>query len=179
MKKAVHIFAVLFILSMLSACEKKENPVVKKIEIDDKDLSVCPPNANCEFLYIENADANRNTGEFKPGSNRLFFATINLPGINQKVYIRTPMDVNEFELTKNDIIDGKVNFVSICPACYMTPQQAIGGYVRGVNLTPENRSDQSKWILDIQLIVGDLNDASSYRDTIRVKQYFYPNFVMN
>jgi hypothetical protein len=160
-----------------SACSKKDN--LDKIKIEETDLTLCPENSECEYLFTENADIEGTMPTFKSGAYRLFWAGITQPGMDSRLYLKAPMQGNSFQLDKSAIAAGRVVLYRSCLACSMFPLKPVDGYVKGINLTPEKPADQTKWLLEAKIILGDASGETSYRDTLYVKQYFYPNFVYN
>jgi hypothetical protein len=161
-----------------SACSKKDN--LDKIKIDETGLTSCPENAHCEYLFTESADIEGTMPTFKSGGYRLFWANVDYKGVNSKLYLKAPMQGNKFQLDKSAIVAGNALLFRNCPTCLMTPVMPVtDGYVKGVSLTPEKQADQTKWLLEAKIILKDEIGGTTYRDTVYVKQYFYPNFVYN
>lgn len=161
-----------------SACSKKED--LDKIKIDETNLTACPENTNCEYLFTESADIEGTMPTFKSGGYRLFWANVNYKSVNSKLYLKAPMKGSTFQLDKSAIVAGSVTLFRNCPTCLMTPTVSIAdGYVKGVNLNPEKPADQTKWLLEAKIILEDTIGGTVYRDTLYIKQYFYPNFVYN
>ncbi|HMI05692.1 MAG TPA: hypothetical protein VK541_24605 [Pedobacter sp.] len=158
-----------------SACSKKDN--LDKIKIEEKNLTPCQPNKTCQYLFTENADID---GHYKmnTGSYRLFWASQKSEGIESVFYIRTPMKGDNFELGKTEILRGDVKYLNICPACNTIPLKAVDGYVKGVNLTPGKQADQTKWLLEMQIVL-QAEGANGTTETVSLKQIYYPNFVYN
>ena len=175
-KTTIWLFAIILISS---ACSKqKDKETEPKIEIDEKNLTACPENASCQYLFTENTDLGEQPGTLRSGAYRLFWSEIQTPGMSAKLYIKGPMQGKDFSLGKADILEGRVKLVRSCPACSMIPFKELDGYVKGVNLTPEKPADQAKWLLEIKVIMG-FDEEAVVKDTVYVKQYFYPNFVYN
>lgn len=160
------------------ACSKDDE--LDKIKIEEKNLTSCPDKSQCQFLFTENADIEGTMPTFKSGDYRLFWAGITQPGMESRLYLKAPMKGNSFQFDKSAIEAGKVVLYRSCPACFMFPLRPIAdGYVKGVNLTPNKPADQTKWLLEAKIILEDGSGETSYRDTLYIKQYFYPNFVYN
>lgn len=171
---------VLFTIILINlSCSKDKNKEEKpKIEIDEKNLTVCPDNANCQFLFTENGDLNESPSTLKTGTYRLFWSDVQTPGMSAKLYIKAPMQGKDFSLDKADILAGRIKLFQICPACLTVPFKELDGYVKGINLTPDKPADQTKWLLEIKVVLG-VDEESYVKDTVYIKQYFYPNFVYN
>jgi hypothetical protein len=54
----------------------------------------------------------------------------------------------------------------------------VDGYVKGLNLFREKSADQTKWVIEAKIIL-QAESEPSVKDTLYVKQYFYPNFIYN
>ncbi|WP_276089936.1 hypothetical protein [Pedobacter sp. JY14-1] len=175
MKISATYLLLLAILPVFSSC-KKDGVKKTGIEITDKDLTVCPDNADCEFLYTEGADISKQL-LFQPGNYRLFWSSFRYSGIDSRLYIRTPQDAREFYLKRQDF-ESKVLLTSICPACFSIPMRPVEGYIKGINVSPDKRADQTKWLLEVKLYLMP-QGGSKVTDTLFIKQYFYPNFVIN
>lgn len=78
------------------------------------------------------------------------------------------MQGSSFQLDKSAIAAGRVVLYRSCPACSMFPLKPVDGYVKGINLTPEKPADQTKWLLEAKIILGDASGETSYRDTLYV-----------
>jgi hypothetical protein len=168
----------LFLIFISLSCSKSshENPVPL---IDENNLTACPVNANCQYLYTEQADINPGPGTLMTGNYRVFWSSVVNQGMSAVLYIKAPMTGNSFILNKADITGGKIEISRSCPACLFVASKVVDGYVRGVNLSPHKPADQTKWILEAQIISEAVYGPSPVRDTLKVKQYFYPNFVYN
>ena len=160
-----------------TSCSKKNDgePVVM---VDEKNLTGCPLNADCQYLFTERADVNSGPGTFTTGSYRVFWNSTLIEGRSAVLYIKAPMAGNSFSLNQADVTSGKVELSRSCPACYFVASKIVDGYVKGINLTPDKPADQTKWIIEAQIIF-DAMYGPSIKDTVSVKQYFYPNFVYN
>lgn len=185
-KRTTLILGLLVIIIAVSSCKKggNDSDVVK---INETNLTPCPANTNCQYLFTEHADINIENGQtLKTGNSRVFWSVWQNSDMTTNVYVKAPMDGTSFSLDKEDILNGKVQYFSSCPACYMVAMKNVDGYVKGVNLTPEKSADQSKWIIEAKIIREPISSSLQgelptplYRDTVFVKQYFYPNFIYN
>ncbi len=177
------IAAVIFSISC-----SKDRGIKATVEIEDKNLTACPANFNCEYLFTEHAQVNAENGAITTGVNRVFWASIlasdgsnvQTTGRGYTLYIDASMQGNTFSLKKEDILAGKVKLMRQgCPTCYMAPARPlIDGYVKGINRSPEKPADQTKWLLEIQVILAP-EVGQSTNETVNMKQYFYPNFIYN
>ncbi|WP_442590309.1 hypothetical protein ACSBL2_03615 [Pedobacter sp. AW31-3R] len=178
MNKNCLLFAVLMLSLSFCSC-KKEKGVNTAIEIDETNLTVCPEYGTCEYFFSEEAKFNLNdvSNPLRKGEERIFFSG-QRSSMSTYIYIMAPKKGDAFLLNKRDILNRKVIVNRNCVACYMLSSRPVDGYVKGRNLTPEKAADQSKWILEAQVIM-QTEGSSGFRDTIYVKQYFYPKFINN
>ncbi|MCX2479118.1 hypothetical protein OQY15_08440 [Pedobacter sp. MC2016-15] len=177
-QKVTILFSLLLLVFINLSCSKDEDENQVPV-IDEKNLTACPPNATCHYLFTENADVNPGPGTFTTGNFRVFWSSVFTQGVSAIVYVRAPMTGNSFTLKTSDIVSGKIEISRNCASCLFAASKLVDGYVKGINLTPGKRADQTKWILEAQLISESLYGTPAVRDTVSVKQYFYPNFVYN
>ncbi|RYF56625.1 MAG: hypothetical protein EOO39_36460 [Cytophagaceae bacterium] len=175
MKKPVYLLLLLAGIALLPACKK--NDAKKEVQIDATNLTACREGDTCEYRYSEHADVDSNFN-LHTGAYRLFWSRQQLSANTRGLYVRAPLDNKSFELSKDDIIAGRVKWFFSCPACYSIPYVAVGGYVKGINTTPNKPADQTIWLLEAQILLSTTTD-SKIQDTIKVKQYFSPNFVLD
>ena len=180
MKKTTIQLLMLLAIVLINFSCSKDRDKEPKIEIDEKNLTACPENANCQYLFTESADLNEGPSIFKTGSYRVFWSNVQIPGMSATLYIKAPMQGKDFLLDKTAILAGRVKLVRNCPACLMfeIPFKEVDGYVKGINLTPGKRTDETRWLLEVNLIL-EAQDGSDAKSTVSIKQYFYPNFVLN
>lgn len=147
--------------------------------IDESNLTDCPANATCQYLFTENVDLNPNSFSApQQGRYRLFWAEAKQAESTMSVYVKAAMEGTKFELTKADVLAERVLLYRSCPTCMMIPFKVVDGYAKGVNMTPEKPADQTKWLLEIKLVIR-YEGTSMADETVFIKQYFYPNFVYN
>lgn len=169
------LLLLLTAIVLISSCkkDKKKDPV-----IDDKNLTACPDGLACEYLFTEHADINEN-GMIKTGAYRLFWSTAQGPGLKSSVFIKAPLNNKSFELTDDDIQSGRViNTVYACPACDYIILKPVGGWVKGINKTPNAQPDKAKWLIEAKIYLQAEGNAS-LKDTLFLKQYFNANFVID
>jgi len=176
-KITIQLLMVMMTILTSTSCSKN-NEKIDKEELDEKNLTPCPENLSCQYLFTENADANEAGSLLVAGPYRLFWAEFRNGGFRRVIYVKAPMKGNNFTLNKQAILDGKVQVIHGCPNCLMVAYMPVDGYVKGVNLTPDKRADQTKWLLEAKIVLQAVSGPAQ-RDTITVKQYFYPNFVFN
>ena len=170
------IFSKLYLLTpavMLLAlsCSKQTNIIP-----DDGNLTVCPINGECQSLFTEQADVNEQTLALLPGGYRVFWDAYKTGSHSTKIFVKAPMAGTSFHLTAADILAGRVLVIQGCPACLTVAYKPVAGYVKGINREPGKRADQSRWLLEAQIIREAMNHPA-LKDTIYFKRYFYPNFI--
>lgn len=178
MKKQFAVLFCFFILNLITLSCSKKHDDKPAIVIDENNLTACPAASNCQYLYSEQADVAPQTAQLKSGAYRVFWGSVRTAESSATLYVRAPMDGNSFTLNKEDILNGRIEFIRSCPACLQIAVRPIDGYVKGLNLSPEKPADQTRWILEGKVIFQGVSETS-FRDTVSVKQYFYPNFVYN
>lgn len=177
MKNLITCVGLLFFILFIVSCTKRSDTNADPV-IDESNLTSCPLNAKCNTLFTENAAVDSVRPFLKVGVNRVFFSTVETDERSADLFIIVPMKGTSFALTKKDITSGAVKLFESCPACYSIGFQIVDGYVAGVNLSPTKSADQTKWIIEAQLI-REAKGQPGLKDTVRVKQYFSPNFVYN
>ncbi|GAB2974807.1 hypothetical protein GCM10027049_06470 [Mucilaginibacter puniceus] len=145
---------------------------------DDNNLTACPVNGQCQSLFTENADVNEQDMALFAGQYRLFWDEYQTESHSTKIFVKAPMTGNSFYLKAEDIAAGKVLVIQGCPTCLMVAYKPVAGYVKGVNREPGKRADQSRWLLEAQIIRQAMNHPE-LKDTLYFKRYFTPNFVYN
>jgi hypothetical protein len=160
------------VILSISSCTKQN------ILPDDNNLTACPVNSQCQSLFTEQADVNGQTLAFFTGQYRLFWDEYQNGGVSTKIYVKAPMAGNSFQLNAPDIAAGKVLVIQGCTTCLMVAYKPLAGYVKGVNREPGKRADQSRWLLEAQIIRQAMNH-SELKDTLYFKRYFTPNFIYN
>jgi hypothetical protein len=177
-KITIQLLMVMTTILIGVSCTKDKGKIIKD-EIDEKNLTPCPEKASCQYLFTEDADLNEAGSGLITGPYRLFWADIQTPGVRTTLYIKAPMEGKTFSFNKQAILDGKVKLIRSCAACLMTPFRLIeDGYVNGINLRPDKQADQTRWLLEAEIILEAIGQPAK-RDTLHVKQYFDPNFVFN
>ncbi|MEJ2883071.1 hypothetical protein [Pedobacter sp. GR22-6] len=169
----------LFVLLMIGGVSCRKDRPVQEQPIDESNLTDCPANATCQYLFTENVDLNPNSFSApQQGRYRLFWAEAKQAESTMSVYVKAAMEGTKFELTKADVLAERVLLYRSCPTCMMIPFKVVDGYAKGVNMTPEKPADQTKWLLEIKLVIR-YEGTSMADETVFIKQYFHPNFVYN
>jgi hypothetical protein len=164
------LFILLLIITAIS-CRKDdgnlENP-------NEQGLTSCPANSNCEYLYTANADFSNLYGTVAQGNYRIFSTEIKTSYRSSIVYIKTPMKGDAFYLDNSDIQKSMVKFENNCPACLSATlsYKVTGGYSKGKKLNPIDPTASEKWLVETKLFIDIANTV--YKDTLYVKQYYYP-----
>lgn len=166
------LFALLALIFSVSSCSK-DNGTRRDIKIDENNLTLCAPDADCQNLIHNNSDIAA-TFDLKAGKYRVFERNVKRSGISSLLYIKVPMNAASFSMDKNDILNGLLRYNTSCPACGMLPSKVVGGYAKGLNLTASKNAGQMKWIIEAQIIM-EIQGQPVFNDTVYVKQYFYPN----
>jgi len=167
---------VLFCMS----CSKNQDVQPEPIpDIDEKNLTECPGGSSCSFWYND-FTTGYNSYFAAPNANyRMFFAQhmITDGQITTTLSIQAPKQDKSFTLSEQNIKDGRVVVQTGCPACYSIPFKLVGGYVKGINLSPRvtRPSGANKWLLEVK-IIREMQTSPVTRDSIFVKQYFYPMY---
>lgn len=166
---------LLFLASCLfiNACSKQKEDLL----LTDKNLTSCGTNTSCQYLFTEQADVTIPQLNLSSGEYRVFWHSYNQGPIATQVFIKAPMKA-EIQLNDQDILNGKVIFRQICPSCNLINLKPVGGFVKGRNTSPDKRADQTKWLLEAKIYLEAV-DQSSIKDTLYIKQYYYPNFIYN
>jgi len=167
MKKIFSLSIFVMILINLG-CKKDKD---KEIEINADHLTTCPNNITCTYLYEDEADfGNPFFLNLQKGSYKIFkYSALLGNGYYAKhVYIRIPANVTKFELSNEQVIAGEVKFANPCASCDVIGLKIVGGDFKGIKTSG---SKTSNWLLDGKVYLSTIA-ASSYRDTIRIKQYF-------
>ena len=173
MLKKLNLFTLGVALILSLSCSKEKEIV----DIDENNLTSCGAET-CKYRFTEKADVSLSPIVVKSGSYRLFLAEFNTAASEARLYIKAPMGAQQFTLNDKDIRNGKVQYLLMCTSCDYVDVKAVGGYVKGKNLTPDKPSDQTKWILEAEIILQSVSNPN-YKHTLYIKQYFSPNFVTN
>jgi len=172
--KTSHILIILLTTTLASLSCKKDNQAV----MQEQSMTSCPSGSDCRYLFSEYADLNTNFIGFTKGTYRLFWSTVDDKLTSTRIYIKAPMEGNRFVLDKADILAERVKLIEVCAFCNSLNMKPVDGYVKGTNVSPEKRADQTKWQLEIKLYLESEDDALT-KDTLTINQHFYPNFVYN
>ncbi|MBE9603042.1 hypothetical protein [Pedobacter sp. MC2016-24] len=178
MNKQTKLLMAFLVLSLCIISCSKHKSDADEIHILERDLTPCPANGNCKYQFTEHADFNTEEYTPKSGEYRLFSANVNANGVGFLLYIKAPMKGNSFLLNKQDVISGRVKLINTCASCLSTALEPTDGYVKGINLTPGKPADQTKWIIEASITMGTKTTAQT-NNVVNLKQYFYPNFVLN
>ncbi|MFD2160854.1 hypothetical protein ACFSJU_00475 [Paradesertivirga mongoliensis] len=174
MKKII-IIPLVSLTVCLAFCSKNS------IEVSPNNLSACQANSQCSYLFSDQADVD-SFHRVQSGAHRLFWFKDerNLGGCQliSTLWIKAPLNKNAFLLDTKDIANGLVSYSQLCICCTLIGVKSIGGYVKGINTNPEKSSDQTKWLIEAEIVLATIHSSKPI-DTLYIKQYFYPNFVYN
>lgn len=150
------------------ACQKEKLDPLREDELG--------PCETCEFVYRKSA---RLDGLRVVDGNSLVFMYKNYWGsfANQHsdqewrnysgLFFEVPAQANAFHFDKNDMSNGKVVHITMCPTCNYIALMPVKGFVRG-----EKASDNT-W-----LVAADVVLAAQYSgeilDTLTFNRYFKP-----
>lgn len=169
MKKII-IIPLVLLISLLS-CSKN------RIEVAPNNLSACGTNSQCSYFFSEQSDVD-SLERVKSGAYRLFSykEDYNLGPCQlvTNLWIKAPLNKNAFLLDTKDIAAGLVNYSQLCICCTLVGLEPIGGYVKGINTSPENNADQTKWLIEAKIVLAPIH-SNQPMGTLYVKQYFSPH----
>jgi hypothetical protein len=181
MKKSTLTLLTFTALTLLvMSCSKKQDVMPESLpEINEKNLTECPAGYQCDYWYNDFPTAYSSLFSAPNPDYRLFFAQSSTT-VDQKtssMVIEAPKEARSFTLTAEDIKDGRVKIILSCPTCYAIPPKLVGGYVKGINLSPRatRSSGLDRWLIEAKIIRENLTTPVT-RDSILVKQYFYPSY---
>lgn len=147
----------------------------KEVDIDEKNLTSCEIGASCKYVFTEKSDLDKSPIVVIAGNYRLFLVE-NIKGPSQvSLFIKAPMSGQQFTLNDKDILNGMVKYYQVCLSCDYVALKPVGGSVKGKNLTPEKPANQSKWLIEANILMEAVNNPT-VKHTVYVKQYFTPNF---
>jgi len=148
------------------SCEKTGNGPAS---ISPNNLTECEI---CDFLYRENARLNVRAVE--EGENKVFMykeywaddpsnkEEANYSGLLFEV---PQTEDNTFELRKQEMHDGKVAYIVMCPSCNVIPLKPVDGSIKG------KYAGDNKWLVEAIVVLAQ-ETSSDVSDTLTFKQYF-------
>lgn len=163
-------FITIVLIAFVSCKDKGD------LTISADNLTECPAETNCSYIFTESADVTDNFN-FKSGIYRVFKVQKRNGDRSESLFIKAPMDGKSFTLSAEEI-KTRFSLRTDCAGCFILVSKPLFGTVKGVNTTPDKPADQAQWLLDINVVIGTVNTEIPV-DTIRIKQYFSPNFVYN
>lgn len=163
----------LVLIIQIASCKKNS------LSIKDSPLTTCPENAECSYVFTEHSDIQSNG--LIQGDYRVFKSVIQIPVFSYKqestLWIKAPMQSDEFLLRPDEIKNGFVKYLNSDILLRNTVDlKPVGGFVKGKNLSPGNPAEQTKWLIEAEIIMATV-EGNMPLDTLHLKQYFYPNFV--
>jgi hypothetical protein len=166
------IFNLSFFLILLSVFSCKKNPNEKKVEITGDNLTGCPTDMTCTYLYQDGVDFGEPSFlNLKKGNFKIFkYSAVLGKGFYAKhVYIRVPLNAAQFELNNAQVVEGAVRYANPCATCDLVGLKVTGGHFKGVKTAGSSQS--RGWLLEGKVYLGTLV-PSAYQDSIYIKQYF-------
>jgi hypothetical protein len=162
------ILAMLFIFTSLS-CTKDDGYVEN---LNEQGLTPCPFDYGCEYLYADNAEFSERFGTVDNGYSRIFWNQVRANNRSASVYIKASMKGNTFYIDNAAIQKGVVKLYDNCDLCFAAPFSFIvtGGFSKGKKLI--DPTGKEKWLLETKLFIDIENTV--YKDTLYIKQYYYP-----
>lgn len=110
------------------------------------------------------------------GDYKVFKYLLKTPVFSYKqessLWIKAPMQSNEFLLRSDEIKNGFVKYLINDILVHNTVDlKPVGGFVKGKNLRPGNSADQTKWLIEAEIILATVEGNVPF-DTLHLKQYF-------
>jgi hypothetical protein len=165
---------------LVISCSKKQDVVPESLpEINETNLTECPAGYQCDYWYNEFPTAY--SSQFSaPNPNYRIFIAQSSTTVDQKtssMVIEAPKEARSFTLTAENIKDGRVKINLSCPTCYAIPYKLVGGYVKGINLSPRptRSSGLERWLIEAK-VIREILTTPVTTDSILLKQYFYPSY---
>jgi hypothetical protein len=178
--KKTPIFIIILSLTLTLVCTFSACKKANEIEISEENLTTCDA-INCENIFTLSSDIDSNFLPQATGNYKVFTALKTYSGSQTNIFILAPKSGNSFILRNSDIKNGLVRMQYISMG-YPAGFKPVGGEVKGKNLLPDQNLDQSKWLIEAKIyLAADLNEKGDQKlkDTLYLKQYFYPNFVFD
>lgn len=162
------LIRMLILASIISvvSCEKTGNGPAN---ISPNNLTECE---TCDFLYRENARLNVRAVE--EGENKVFMYKeywtddpTNKKGASYSglFFEVAKTDDDAFELGKQEMHDGKVAYIVMCPSCNVIPLKPVDGSIKG------KYAGDNKWLVEAIVVLAQ-ETSSDVSDTLTFKQYF-------
>jgi hypothetical protein len=166
----ISILSLLAILSF-NACNKPD--------VEEPEVITCILEDGFKGEYFNSSSLESNY-QINEGNDKVFVASKTETSWEKRFYFITPNNSKSFTLNGNDIKNGLVKYLFICPVCNFINQYPIDGFVKGENITPEKPINETTWMVEAKIILTtDLSQPnnSKFRDTVCIKQAFYPNKI--
>jgi hypothetical protein len=161
-----NLFAFICIVFSLVSCKKSD-------KAPQSTFSDCPPKTTCSYKFSDGLDIDDNAvvkGDFKvfqaffgyrePYSSVLYDITTSFS-------FKIPSSSKQFYISSSDIEAGAVKYFFNCANCDYVGMKPIGGYIKGLKL-------DNMWLVDASIVMAAESSQLNYRETVRIKQYFYP-----
>lgn len=151
----------LVIAVILGACSKGET-----IDLTADNLTKC---AGCEFYY--QVDTQLDGWKVVAGKNRVFTFK---EGGNQDlstasfVHIEVPVSRNSFVMKGEEIGNGKVSYLFVCPMCGTIAVEPVDGFIQGQKVADD------RWLVDATVELAAVH-SGEHMMTMSFKQFFTPH----
>lgn len=158
---------VLIALTGLSCQKEKVDP------LPDDELGICE---SCEFTYLNSA---RLDGRRVAAGNSLVFmykdywqSLTNEPSDEEwrnysGLFFEVPSGADSFRMGKNDMNDGKVVHITMCPNCNFIALKPVDGFVTGKKVSGNT------WLVAADVVLAAEYSGEIF-DTLTFNRYFEP-----
>ncbi|WP_316734640.1 hypothetical protein [Pedobacter aquatilis] len=170
MKLYLKPLIVIFLLISVAGCKKDAS--VEEVIIDDKDLTVCPGGAMCNYFYADNSGMDGFQLLLSKGQYRVFWANTGIKETSYSLYIMAPMAGNSFVMGKESFDAGLVKLRNNCAACYSIGIVPVDGKIVGKRVSQGNGKPDN-WLVEADLVVGSPADPK-FSLPLKIKQYYLP-----
>jgi hypothetical protein len=164
------ILSIMLLVIGLS-CTKDDGHVENP---NEQGLTPCPADSYCEYSYADNSEFSDANDQVGKGNARVFTSVIQSCRL---VYIKTPMEGDDFYIDNTAIQKDVVKVKNNTTTCFAADLKfkVTGGFSKGKKL--KDLLGKEKWLLETELFIAveDIN----YKDTLYVKQYYYPKAPNN
>ena len=154
-------------LSLLSCQKEKLDP------LPEDELGSCEP---CEFVYRKSA---RLDGlRVEDGNNLVFmykdyWVSLTNQHPNQAwqnysgLFFEVPAGADSFHFDKDDMSDGKVAHITMCPNCGYVALKPVDGFVKGKKVS------STRWLVEAKVVLAAEYSGETF-DTLAFNRYFKP-----
>lgn len=179
MRIIIYPILALITFTGLNACNKIKTA---DINISETELTTCDSASKCENIFTLSSAVDSNFQYVADGNYKVFTARKTYSNSQTNLFILAPRNGNSFIVSDKDIQKGLVKIKYISSLGFPIGFKAVGGEIKGKNLLPDKALDQSKWLLEATVYLAadaQIKGDQKLKDTLYIKQYFYPNFVFD